>query len=266
VQPAEFGPLIAVIISSSMKGAINMATMLDHNEAQVKITPRKFRETRHPAMKNTVTVPMSISSESRGVPVRARQAQPTPVDLARVGNETDAHAALLKLRELVVGPAQQLNEARLEELMKIFEEREAEMRAVMRDIQKRNSELEVALKQSSLDQLNVFKAEFQALTDSMNNESKKMVATIRDDISAARKEALSLVQDAKAVADQKLEAQSVRTKGLIDAETGKLRVDLESISDNLETAVTASQREAQLNISRVLKEASENLARVATAS
>ncbi len=243
-----------------------MSTMLDHSEAQVKISPRKFRDTRHPAVKNTVNVPMAIATETHAAPTRVRYTAPTAVDLAKVGSEADAHAALLKLRELVVGPAQQLNEARLEELMKIFEEREAELRGVMRDIQKRNSELEVALKQSSLDQLNVFKAEFQALTDSMSNESKKIVATIRDDISAARKEALSLVQDAKAVADQKLEAQAVRVKSLVESETGKLRVDIETMGDNLDTAVTASQREAQLNISRVLKEASENLARVASAS
>lgn len=243
-----------------------MSTMLDHNEDQMKSSPRKFWDTRQPAMKNTVTVPKAVATQSRAVSKRVRHTAPTAVDLAKTGGEMDAHAALLKLRELVVGPAQQLNEARLEELIKIFEEREAELRAVMRDIQKRNSELEVALKQSSLDQLNVFKSEFQSLTDSMNNESKKIVTNIRDDISAARKEALSLVQDAKSVGDQKLEALSVRTKSLVEAETGKLRVDLETMSDNLETAVTASQRDAQLNISRVLKEASENMARVASAS
>jgi hypothetical protein len=243
-----------------------MSTMLDHNEVQVKVSPRKFRENRHPAMKNTVTVPMAHANETQMASTRVRHTAATAVDLARIGNEADAHAALLKLRELVVGPAQQLNEARLEELMKIFEEREAELRAVMRDIQKRNSELEVALKQSSLDQLNAFKAEFQALTDSMSNESKKVFAIIRDDITVARKEALSLVQDAKTVADQKLEAQHVRTLSLVDSETGKLRLDLESATQKLETSVVLSQREAQFNISRVLKEASENLVRVANAS
>lgn len=243
-----------------------MSTMLDHNEVQIKVSPRKYRENRHPAMKNTVTVPMTIANESHSVPTRVRHTTPNAVDMARSGADNDANAALMKLRELVVGPTQQLNEARLEELMKIFEEREAELRSVMRDIQKRNSELEVALKQSSLDQLNAFKAEFQALTDSMSNESKKVSASIRDDISAARKETLSLVQDAKAVADQKLEAQHVRTLNLVDAEAGKLRVDLENMGDKLDIAVTVSQREAQLNISRVLKEASENLARVANAS
>jgi F0F1-type ATP synthase membrane subunit b/b' len=249
-----------------MKGVTTMSTMLDHSEVQTKVSPRKFRENRHPAMKNTVTVPMTIANESHSVPARVRHTTPNAVDMARSGADNDANAALMKLRELVVGPTQQLNEARLEELMKIFDEREAELRAVMRDIQKRNSELEVALKQSSLDQLNAFKAEFQALTDSMSGESKKVFSTIRDDISAARKEALSLVQDAKAVADQKLEAQHVRTLSLVDAETNKLRLDIDSATDKLETSVILSQREAQYNISRVLKEASENLSRVANAS
>ena len=127
------------------------------------------------------------------------------------------------------------------------------------------SELEVVLKQSSLDQLNVLKLEFQALTDSMNAESKKVTASIRDDISAACRETLSLVEAAKAVGDQKHEAQSVRTKSLVDVETNKLRLDLKTIGNKLETAITTSQRDAQLNISRVLREASENLARVASA-
>ena len=242
-----------------------MSTMLEHNEVHMKITPRKFRDVRHPASKNTVTVPMAIASEVQESSLRKRQMTPTAVDLALVGGEADSHASLLKLRELVVGPAQQLNEARLEELMKIFEERESEMRDALRDIQKRNSELEVVLKQSSLDQLNVLKLEFQALTDSMNAESKKVTASIRDDISAACRETLSLVEAAKAVGDQKHEAQSVRTKSLVDVETNKLRLDLKTIGNKLETAITTSQRDAQLNISRVLREASENLARVASA-
>ena len=243
-----------------------MSNVMEHNEDATKGAARKYRDVRHPAMKNTVKVPLALVAKAAVSEAPPRYVAATGVDLARNSAETDANAALMKLRELVVGPTQQLNEARLEELMKIFDEREAELRAVMRDLQKRNSELEVALKQSSLDQLNAFKAEFQALTDSMSNESKKVFSNIRDDISVARKEALSLVQDAKAVADQKLEAQHVRTISLVDAEAGKLRLDLASATDKLETTVILSQREAQFNISRVLKEASENLARVANAS
>jgi hypothetical protein len=167
---------------------------------------------------------------------------------------------------LVVGPAQQMNEARLEELMKIFEEREAELRGVMRDIQKRNSELEVALKQSNLDQLNVCKSEFQALTDNMITESKKAISAIREDISASRKETMSLVQEAKTMAEQKLEAERIRTANLMESEAGKFRDDLETFALKLETTVSAGQREARLQVSRTLKEASESLARLATAS
>jgi hypothetical protein len=68
------------------------------------------------------------------------------------------------------------------------------------------------------------------------------------------------------VADQKLDAQQIRTKSLIDGETAKLRLDLETVSETLETAMTSGQKEAQFNISRILKDASENLARVAQAS
>ena len=77
---------------------------------------------------------------------------------------------------------------------------------------------------------------------------------------------MSLVEDAKELADQRLEAHRVRTVSLVDAEAGKLRLELESASDKLETALTVSQRETQFNISRILKEASENLATVASAS
>jgi hypothetical protein len=232
----------------------------------MKLSARKFREARYPAMKNSVAVPVKLGGESHTVTPRVRQGNPSAVDVARLSGEADANAALMKLRELVVGPAQQLNEARLEELVKIFEEREAELRGVMRDIQKRNSELEVALKQSSLDQLNAFKSEFQALTDSMTTESKKVISHIREDISASRKETMSLVQEAKTMADQKLEAERIRTANLLDSETGKLRDDLETAAIKLETTVVASQREAHLQMSRALKEASESLARLATAS
>jgi hypothetical protein len=248
-----------------MKGVKNMSTMLN-GETHMRMPPRKFREARHPALKGSVTVPVTLGNEVTASSARMRQNSPSAVELARIGEDSDANAALMKLRELVVGPAQQLNEARLEELMKIFEEREAELRAVMRDVQKRNSELEVALKQSSLDQLNAFKSEFQALTDSMSSESKKVISSIREDISATRKEALSLVQDAKTVVEKKFEAERIRTVKMVDSETGKLRLDLESAASKLEAALVTNQRESQLQMSRVLKEASECLARLATAS
>jgi hypothetical protein len=248
-----------------MKGVKNMSTML-HGETHMRMPARKFRETRHPAMKGSVTVPMTLANEATTSSARTRQNPPSAVELARIGVDSDANAALMKLRELVVGPTQQLNEARLEELMKIFEEREAELRAVMRDVQKRNSELEVALKQSSLEQLNAFKSEFQALTDGMSSESKKAISSIREDISASRKEALSLAQEAKTAVEKKLEAERIRTVKLVDSETGKLRVELESSTGKLEAALIANQRESQLQMSRVLKEASECLARLATAS
>ena len=243
-----------------------MSNVMEHNEDATKGAARKYRDVRHPAMKNTVKVPLALVAKAAVSEAPPRYVAATGVDLARNSAETDANAALMKLRELVVGPTQQLNEARLEELMKIFDEREAELRAVMRDLQKRNSELEVALKQTSLDQLNAFKAEFQSLTDGMTIESKKVFSSIREELNAVRKEGLSLVQDAKDVADQKLEAQHLRTKGLVEGEIGKLRLDLASVSDTLETAMTLSQRETQNNISRVLKDASEHLARVAHVS
>jgi hypothetical protein len=248
-----------------MKGVNSMSTML-HGETHMRVSPRKFRETRHPAMKNTVTVPVALGNQAAAISTRIHQNSPSEVDLARIGVDSDANAALMKLRELVVGPTQQLNEARLEELMKIFEEREAELRAVMRDVQKRNSELEVALKQSSLDQLNAFKSEFQTLTDGMSSESKKALSSIREDISASRKEAFSLAQETKTAFEKKLEAERIRTVKMVDSETGKLRADLESVSGKLEAALITNQRESQLQMSRVLKEASECLARLATAS
>jgi hypothetical protein len=243
-----------------------MATMMEHTEVNSKPAPRKYRDTKLSVLKTTMTAPSSALGETATPDTRVRPVMPTNVDLVRSTADSDANAALMKLRELVVGPTQQLNEARLEELVKIFDEREAELRGVMRDIQKRNSELEVALRQSSLEQLNACKAEFQALTDSMTLESKKVFSNIREELALLRKETLSLVQDAKDVADQKLDAQQLRTKSLVDAETSKLKLDIETMTETLETAMTTGQREAQFNISRILKDASENLARVAQAS
>ena len=76
-----------------------MSTMLEHNEVHMKITPRKFRDVRHPASKNTVTVPMAIASEVQESSLRKRQMTPTAVDLALVGGEADSHASLLNEHE-----------------------------------------------------------------------------------------------------------------------------------------------------------------------
>lgn len=247
-----------------------MVTMIDMNEMGPSAT-RKFRDMKHPAMKQNgkgrpvpVATPVAATAPRAPAAVAPPVPAPTGVDLARSGVDGDAQAALMKLRELVVGPAQQLNEARLEELIKIFEEREAELRSIMRDLQKRNAEMEVALKQNSLDQLNAFKNEFEALTDLMANESKKAIAAVRDEIAASRKETLDLVEAVKEVTNEKLEAQQARTKGLIETETLRVRTELATVNDKLEGQLVSSQRDIQHHMSRVLKDAAENMARPAS--
>jgi hypothetical protein len=202
-----------------------------------------------------------MSVERRWPPLQKPAPTPTAVELVRSKGDADAHAALAKLRELVVGPTQQLNEARLEEMIKIFEEREAEMRALLRDIQKRNSELEIALKQNFIEQLNNFKSEFLSLTDGLMIENKKTSAAMRDELAAARKETLDLVHDSMTVAEQKLMVQASRLESIVKSEASKLQTEVKLVDDNLRAAQVAAQTDTHNSICRVLKEAADNLSR-----
>ena len=230
----------------------------------INIAPRKIKGLKAADMNSVVEVPTLTPSTKAPVAVE-RQAKPSVVSMARTNSDAEAQAALMKLRELVVGPAQQLNEARLEELIRIFEEREIEMKAALRDIQQRNTELEIALKQNFLEQLNSLRNEFLAITDGMTVETKKMGAGLREEIDSARKEAVDLANESNASSDQKLKVQTARLEGMLKAEANKLHGDLMQVNSDLQVAQTVAQNETQNNISRVLKEASENLIKAVSA-
>lgn len=197
-------------------------------------------------------------------PVNGRAAaHVTAVDAAMKAVDADAHAALMKLRELVVGPSQKLNEARLEELMRIFEEREGVWDMEKREMLRRNSELETTIHHDNLNQLKEAKAEFIALTDAMAADARQAVATVRDELANLRREAQALVAGANLATDRKLESHQAWTRSLMDGGYDKMLAEMEKWAATFEARIQASQREAQLVLSRAFMEASETLASAA---
>jgi hypothetical protein len=202
---------------------------------------------------------------ARSAPKLATPHIPSPVQMAMVAGQADAQDALAKLRDLLVGPTQQLNEARLEELVNLFDERENDLRNAMRDMQKRNAELEVALKQSDIESSQKLKTEMLAVTDSLAAEMKKTFSSLREELAVLRSEAHSLFAASKEFAVERIATLESRTSATIDSKNEKIKGEVAAVSHALELKIRDEAKASQHTFSRVLKEASEGLNRLANA-
>ncbi len=177
--------------------------------------------------------------------------------------DSDAHSALMKLRELVVGPSQQLNEARLEELIKLCEEREEQLQAALRDMQLRNSDLEFELRKVLSENSNSLRSEILDINESLLEQSKKTSASLHDDLSNLRKETNALTQNAKDLAVQRVEATEARFNASLTKKFDHLQSEMIQLRDMMAANIENERRTSHVSIGRLLQEAGEALAREA---
>jgi hypothetical protein len=211
------------------------------------------------------TAAVPSTPPARSVPKVITPPLPSPVQMAMVAGQAEAQDALAKLRDLLVGPTQQLNEARLEELIKLFEERENDLRSALRDMQKRNSELEVALKQSDLENANALKTEMRSVTDSMATDMKKGFTSLREELAVLRSEAHSLFAASKEFTVERIATLESRTASQLETRGEKIKGEVAAAHHALELKIRDESRNSQQVFSRVLKEAGEGLSRLANA-
>ena len=193
-----------------------------------------------------------------------QQTDPTsmqPVELSLNAIDSDAHSALMKLRELVVGPSQQLNEARLEELIKLCEEREEQLQAALRDMQLRNSDLEFELRKVLSENSNSLRSEILDINESLMEQSKKTTAGLHDEMGALRKETNVLSQSVKDMAAQRIEATEARFNASLTKKFDHLQSEMIQLRDMLTANIDNERRASHVAIGRLLQEAGETLAR-----
>ena len=193
-----------------------------------------------------------------------QQTEPTsmqPVELSLNAIDSDAHSALMKLRELVVGPSQQLNEARLEELIKLCEEREEQLQAALRDMQLRNSDLEFELRKVLSENSNSLRSEILDINESLMEQSKKTTAGLHDEMGALRKETNVLSQSVKDMAAQRIEATEARFNASLTKKFDHLQSEMIQLRDMLTANIDNERRASHVAIGRLLQEAGETLAR-----
>lgn len=223
----------------------------------------------------------AIAASAHPLPVRARaNVKPAPsmtipkiipegvhsVERSMQPLDVDSHATLNQLRDLVVGPTQRLNEARLEELIKIFEEREAELRGALRDVERKNEDLRTSIDQNSVKTLMAFKAEFQAMTAELSEEMKKAVSNLREEIAAARKDAQALVQALGEGADRNMKELEARMDSASTLKVSKLKSEMDVMAESMAQRMVACQREAQTALGRILAGAADEISRTGAAS
>lgn len=185
----------------------------------------------------------------------------THSDLTLSAMDSDAHSALMKLRELVVGPSQQLNEARLEELIKLCEEREEQLQAALRDMQLRNSDLEFELRKVLSENSNSLRSEILDINESLLEQSKKTSAGLHEDLSSLRKETNALTQNAKDLAVQRIEATEARFNASLTKKFDHLQSEMIQLRDMMLASVENERRSSHVTIGRMLQEVGETLAR-----
>jgi hypothetical protein len=192
------------------------------------------------------------------------------VDRTLNAADADPQAVLMKVRELLVGPSQRLSEARLDELIKIFEEREAEMYVAMETLNERHNKNLKAAKQSTIELITNLRDEFAMTINKLVadqaiavNGVKDMIAQDRKDMEDMRKESYAWVQASEAATLQKLEAAEAFNTARHDEMVSQNRTDMNLLKENLLSVIVASQREARSQVSRTLMNAGEELAKSA---
>ncbi len=183
------------------------------------------------------------------------------VELSLNATDSDAHSALMKLRELVVGPSQQLNEARLEELIKLCEEREEQMQAALRDMQLRNSDLEFELRKVLSENSNSLRSEILDINESLLEQSKRTSAGLHDDMGSLRKETSALTLSVKEMAAQRIDATEARFSASLTKKFDHLQSEMIQLRDLLTANIESERRSSHAAIGRLLQEAGETLAR-----
>ena len=183
------------------------------------------------------------------------------VELSLNASDSDAHSALMKLRELVVGPSQQLNEARLEELIKLCEEREEQMQAALRDMQLRNSDLEFELRKVLSENSNSLRSEILDINESLLEQSKRASAGLHDDMGALRKETSALTLSVKEMAAQRIDATEARFSASLTKKFDHLQSEMIQLRDLLTANIESERRSSHAAIGRLLQEAGETLTR-----
>jgi hypothetical protein len=192
------------------------------------------------------------------------------VDRTLNAADVDPQAVLMKVRELLVGPSQRLSEARLDELIKIFDEREADMRNAMEILNERQNKNLKAAKQSTMELITVLRDEFATTINKIVADQagaiegvKELIAHVRKDMEEVRKESYAWVQASEAATTQKLEAAEAFNTARHEEFVSQTRTDMNLLKENLLSVIAASQREARSQVSRTLMNAGEELAKSA---
>lgn len=237
-----------------------MTILLVPNSAPMPAQRRKPKDGEHVGVSEVAF----RATTPRAKNMMTEQADPTsmqPGELSLNAIDSDAHSALMKLRELVVGPSQQLNEARLEELIKLCEEREEQLQAALRDMQLRNSDLEFELRKVLSENSNSLRSEILDINESLLEQSKKTTAGLHDEMGALRKETNVLSQSVKDMSAQRIEATEARFNASLTKKFDHLQSEMIQLRDMLTANIDNERRASHVAIGRLLQEAGETLAR-----
>ncbi len=238
-----------------------MTILLVPNNAHVPAQRRKLKDGERVG---TEVAFRATAPRAKNMIMEQGDAGSTPhVGLALNAMDSDAQTALMKLRELVVGPSQQLNEARLEELIKLCEEREDQLQAALRDMQLRNSDLEFELRKVLSENSNSLRSEILDINESLLEQSKKTSTALHDDIATLRKEIHVLTQNSKETASQRIDATEVRFNASLTKKFDHLQSEMIQLRDLMMANIENERRSSHASIGRLLQEAGESLAREA---
>ena len=237
-----------------------MTILLVPNSAHVPTQRRKSKDGER--VGGSEVAFRAATPRAKNMMIEQTDAASTPhVELALNAMDSDAQTALMKLRELVVGPSQQLNEARLEELIKLCEEREEQLQAALRDMQLRNSDLEFELKKVLSENSNSLRSEILDINESLLEQAKKTSAGLHDDLSSLRKETNALTQNVKDIAAQRIDATEARLSAALTKKFDHLQSEMVQLRDMMLANVEDERRSSHVAIGRLLQEAGETLAR-----
>lgn len=198
---------------------------------------------KHPPM---APRPVPRSGADAGRP--RRQLIPPMRPLAAEADPVSQADALDALRNIVVGPAMQLNESRLAELVAIMEEREAELRNDLAETEARMNAAREALEARIQTMDEQFAARLEsavhALADAAAKQHAELKAEIRDGLANAAQQNRALAGHLDYAA-QRLESQ-------IEERVAALNADLIDRAETLNNRIVENRKSVMAELGRAI--------------
>lgn len=171
--------------------------------------------------------------------------------------DVDARLSLESLRNIVVGPAMKLSEDRLEELVRIMEERETESRKMIFELEGKLKQMQEA-HDADLRKLD---SDFALRLDDAVGAATTASVKRHDDLKAQLTQSIGEARDQTQTLSEHFEQWAANFDKHISGKLGELARDTHNLFDSFGSRIAASRRTSMNELGRAVSSLADLIAR-----